>query len=528
MGDLRADLPDGCLFGGPQVVVSSIQTQTAGGDGLGRMSRFNPAMFGILIIDEAHHATADSYRRVLDYYCQNPNLRILGVTATPDRADESALGEIYDSVAFDYGILDAIRDGWLVPVEQQMVNVEGLDYSGIRTTAGDLNGADLAAVLEQEKTLHGIVTPTLDIIGSRRTLVFAASVAQAERLAEVFNRHRSGIAEWICGKTDKIERRRALQRFSDGTVQIMVIVGVLTEGFDNPGVQVVAMARPTESRSLYAQMAGRATRPLDEIAHALNDIPDGNAALRCAMIASSRKPSCLIIDFAGNSGRHKLITTADILAGKASGEAIQRVVDRVRKSGKPMRMDEAVAEEEAKIRVEEQREADMLAAAQRSKFVAKAKWNAQNVDPFDTFQIQPDRTHAHDQGMKLTDGQRNVLLKQKIDPDSMPYRQARQLLTELFRRWDAGLASFGQLKQLRKFDLPANVSRETASQLIDAVAGNGWKRPAEATVTAILNTPADVKPAAPISARIPGACPPPWRSGVPVYELVADADVFAP
>lgn len=529
MGDARADLPTGCLFGGPQVIVSSIQTQTAGGDGLGRMSRFDPLMFGILIIDEAHHATADSYRRVLDYYGQNPNLCILGVTATPDRADETALGQIYESVAFDYEVLDAIRDGWLVPVEQQMVNVEGLDYSGIRTTAGDLNGADLAAVLEEEKALHGIVTPTLDIIGDRRTLVFAASVAQAERLCEVFNRHRKGSAAWICGKTDKVERRKALLRFADNTVQIMVNVGVLTEGYDNPGVQVVVMARPTKSRSLYAQMAGRATRPLDEIASALNDIPGGDAKLRCAMIAASKKPSCLIIDFAGNAGKHKLITSADILGGKASVDALQNVMDRARKSGKPTRMDEAIAEEEQAIRQERQRKADAFAASNRERVTVKAKWNAQNVNPFDTFQIQPGQDRAWDQGKKLTDGQRNVLLKQKIDPDSIPYGQARQLLNELFRRWDAGLASFGQLKQLRKFDLPVDVTREAASQLIDAVAGNGWKRPSDATVTTILNTPPGPKPiAAPISERIPGACPPPWRSGIPVYEPVAETDVFDP
>jgi superfamily II DNA or RNA helicase len=203
MAALRADLHAG-LFASPQVIVSSIQTQAAGGDGGGRMAKFDPMMFGVLIIDESHHATAKSYRRVIDYYRQNPRLKVLGVTATPDRADEEALGQVFEHVAFDYEILDAIRDGWLVPIDQQTVEIEGLDFSNIRTTAGDLNGADLAAVMEAEKPLHGIADATMHIAGDRRTLVFAASVHQAEMLSDIFNRHKPGCSGWVCGKTDKV------------------------------------------------------------------------------------------------------------------------------------------------------------------------------------------------------------------------------------------------------------------------------------------------------------------------------------
>jgi hypothetical protein len=82
-----------------------------------------------VLVHNCHHATAKSYRRVIDYYRQNPNLKVLGVTATPDRADEEALGQVFDQVAFEYDILNAIHDGWLVPIEQQMVEIEGLDFS---------------------------------------------------------------------------------------------------------------------------------------------------------------------------------------------------------------------------------------------------------------------------------------------------------------------------------------------------------------------------------------------------------------
>ncbi|MEI6789327.1 MAG: DEAD/DEAH box helicase family protein, partial [bacterium] len=150
MGDSRADM--GCMFGGPRVVVSTIQTQSSGGDGGGRMTRFDPRLFGVVVVDEGHHSTSPQWRRVLEWYTAgNPDIRVLGVTATPDRADEESLGQVYNTVAFDYEIADAINDGWLLPVVQQMVNVQGLDFSQCRTTAGDLNGADLAKVMEYEE-----------------------------------------------------------------------------------------------------------------------------------------------------------------------------------------------------------------------------------------------------------------------------------------------------------------------------------------------------------------------------------------
>src|SRR5215472_576959 len=330
MGDYKAD---GGLFDSSRVVVSTIQTQCSGGDGGGRMGKFDPQRFGVLIIDEAHHATSPTYRRVIDYYRSNATLKVLGVTATPDRADEEALGQVFQSVAYDYEVQDAIHDGWLVPIEQQMVHVEGLDYSGIRTTAGDLNGGDLAAVMEAEKNLQQMTSASLSIIGQRRALVFTASVKAAELTAEIFNRHRSGMAAWVCGKTDREDRRRTLAEFADGKVQVVCNCGVLTEGFDDPGVEVVIMGRPTKSRSLYSQMVGRSTRPLPGVV----DGPE-TAEARKAAIGASAKPSCLVVDFVGNAGKHKLVTSADILGGKFSEEALERAVARVKIAGGPVNM----------------------------------------------------------------------------------------------------------------------------------------------------------------------------------------------
>lgn len=419
------------------------------------------------------NSTSASYRKVLDWYAQgNPDLHILGVTATPDRADEEALGQVYETVAFDYEITDAIRDGWLVPITQKMVHVEGLDFSACRTTAGDLNGADLARVMEDEKMLHKVVSPAVEIIGNRRTLVFAASVVHAERMAELFNRHRPGMAAWVCGKTDPDERKRILADFAGGRVQVVANCAVLTEGFDNPGVECVIM-KQTKSRSLYAQMCGRAMRPADSIAHDLND--HDNPEARRALIEASSKPMCEIIDFFGVSGRHKLVTSADILGGNVSERVRELATIRAR-TGAPIRMDQAL-EQAAVEEAEEKRIEEERAAARRARLTAKARFTTRTVNPFDVLQVAPAPDRGWDRGKHLSEKQFALLQKQGIDASNMPFAQAKQLLNELFRRWNQGLCTFGQAKILRKRGMSTNCTRDMATRMIDEIARReGWKQ----------------------------------------------------
>ena len=463
MAEMRADH---AMFGKARVVVSSIQTQCAGRNGDTRMKRFDPGEFGLVVADEAHHVTAPTWRRVIEHYGQNPDLKILGVTATPDRHDEEALGQVFDSVAFDYELLDAIRDGWLVPIQQRSVVVDGLDYSSIRTTAGDLNGADLARVMEYEETLHGIAAPTMELAAGRKTLVFAASVAHAERLCEIFNRHRTECARFVTGTTPKDERRGMLADYAAGKFQILVNVGVATEGFDEPGIQVVVMARPTKSRALYAQMAGRGTRPLP----GLVDAHEAADARRVA-IAASAKPACQIIDFVGNSGRHKLITTADILGGNYSDE----VVDRARKAaedanGAPVDMAEALADAEKDLAEERER-------ARRAALRVKARYTSQVVDPFEVFHIEPWRERGWDTGRQPSEKMLALLERNGIDTKGLTFTQAKQLVGEIIHRYEEKRCSFKQARLLSRYGYPTDVPFAEASRLIDALAKNGWKRP---------------------------------------------------
>ena len=453
----------------PPVIVSTVQTQCAGGDGAGRMSKFDPQEFGMVVIDEAHHATSSTYRRCIDWYCQNPNCKVLGVTATPDRADEAALGQVFDAVAYEYQVLDAINNGWLVPIEQQMVTVGSLDFSGIRTTAGDLNQGDLAEVMEDERNLQGIAAPTVEICGEKRAIVFAATVEQAERLAEMLNRYKPDKAAWLCGKTDKDDRRRMLADFKAGKLQFVVNVGVLTEGFDDSGVEVVVMARPTKSRSLYAQMAGRGTRPHDTVAGLLGDLP--TAQERCAMIRNSVKPSCLIVDFCGNSGRHKLCCTADILGGKIDDEVVAEVTRRVKETNGPVDMTEEMRKVKAEIEERKRREAATRAALQ-----ARAEYLTTKIDPFSQWDITPAQERGWDRGKKFSPKQEQVLLERiGVDPKKIPYGQGKQLLDEYFRRIQGGYASLKQAALLKKRGFTMPLRHDQAGRMIGRMRERqGW------------------------------------------------------
>jgi len=453
----------------PSVVVSSVQTQITG-----RMRKFSPDDFTTLVIDEAHHATSKSYRTCVEHYLANPDCRLLGVTATPDRADETALGIVFGSVAYEYSVDQAIRDGWLVPVRQKLVTVGSLDLSQVSTTAGDFNAGELGEILEEERNLHGIASPTIEICGERRAIVFATTVRQAERLAEIINRTKPGKAEWVCGKTPKTDRKTILERFKAGEIQYVVNVGVLTEGFDDAGVEVVVMARPTKSRALYAQMAGRATRPAAEIAGLL-----GESENRRELIAKSSKPSCLIVDFVGNSGRHKLVSAIDILGGKEldpdeeeAKAIVRRKCEESGAEGLDTQEELAKAREEVKHRKAED--------AKRRAFIRiKANFTVVSVDPFNVYDLAPmtvqDRCALDRRTASFK--QRRLCREQiGVDPDRLAYSEVKGLIDAYFGRRERGLATLRQTKFLRRKGVMMPMSFEEASATIGRLMAGRSKR----------------------------------------------------
>lgn len=451
-----------------RLLLSTVQTQIAGMGGDGRMTKFNPDDYSLLVIDEAHHACAKSYRRVIDYYRKNPRLKVLGVTATPDRADEEALGQIFESVAFEYGIKEGIDNGWLVNIEQQSVYVEGLDYSSIRTTAGDLNGAELARILEFEENLHRIANPTVELCEGKKTLVFAASLVQAERLTEIFERYKPGCARWVHGKTPKDERKQLFADYAENKFQYLVNVGVATEGFDDPSIEAVVMARPTKSRSLYAQMVGRGTRPLPHIVDGLETAEERRAA-----IADSYKHSIMVVDFVGNSGRHKLMTSADVLGGNYSDEIVARAKKNAEIKSAEQKLPVDVLDELELAERQLEREKQLAAeAAQRSKLKINAIYSTAAVNPFDRFGIEPQREPAWHRGKMPTEKQIEFLERRGIDTSGLSFTHAGQLI-----EYTKDLCTEKQAKVLRRFGYDTTKMKfSEASELISRIADNGWKK----------------------------------------------------
>ena len=296
------------IWGRPRFVCASIQTLNSVRRGQRRMNKFDWNSFSLLVIDEAHHAVSPSYRRLIDLArTENPDILVLGVTATPDRLDKQGMNKVFTKVAYKYEMLQAINDGYLCPISQRLVTVKSLDFSDVKTAQGDLSIGDLDRVMRYEKNLHGVVMPTLEISGDRQTLIFASSIKHAERMAEIINRHKPDQAVIITGKLEADERAARFERFKTGDAQYLVNVQVATEGWDCPPVSCIAIARPTKSRALYTQMVGRGTRPIVPVTAST---ADG----RKAQIRESNKPNCIVLDFVGNSAKHQLVSAFDLVA----------------------------------------------------------------------------------------------------------------------------------------------------------------------------------------------------------------------
>lgn len=452
------------------VVVGSIQTQIAGANGFRRMDRFDPAQFGLVIVDEAHHAPAASYRHVLDYYRRNPKLKVLGVTATPDRADEQALGQVFDSVAYDYELQAAIDDGWVVPIKQAFAMIESLDFSHCKSRDGDINGAELARELEYEGPLHEVATAAIEHATDRKTLIFGARIQHVIRLSEILNRHRPGCSTYLVDRMNRDDRAASLAAYRAGEHQFLVNCGIASEGFDIPDIGCVVQARPTKSRALYAQQAGRGTRTLPGTVDGIDTADERRAA-----IAASDKPDLLILDLVGNSGRHRLVTSLDILGGRYEDDVIDLAIREAQKGQGPFDPLEALhaAEREAQRLA---READ----EKRRRFIqAKGKTKLTWRDPFDVFDMTPNRVPGWHKGRPPSDRQRAFLEKRRVEEkvlDGLDFTRASQLIGKLMDRQDRGLCTYRQAKTLRKFGKnPTDMSFAEASQTLDQLIGGKRK-----------------------------------------------------
>lgn len=477
MGEHKATMERDMFHPRDSIIVSTVQTHTAGGDGAGRIGKFDPADFVILIIDEAHRAISPSYRRVVDYYLTNPNLIVLGVTATPDRADEKAMGQMFETVAFDYDINYGRQNGWLVELDAMQVHIEDLDFSSVKANSDDLNSSDLSRVMTMEKPLYGIVDATLSLVGNKKGIGFSPSVAHAKMTCDIFNRYNPGSAAFISGATDKDERNMINAQFAEGKIRWIWNCGTHTEGFDDPGVEVI-IPKPTKSRALYEQMIGRGTRPLEAIAGRLGNMP--HRMLRREVINRSGKASCTVLDFYGNSGRHKLVTVFDILGGDMTQEAVDASIELARRTGnKPVRVGKTLEEEEKRqAEIKARKEAE---AAKKAGIKVKATFKTTKVDPFNLMDVKPVVSRGWHEGKKLTDRQKQVLINAKFDPDKMEYARAAQLVGIILDRYRSNKCSLAQVDLMVKCGWDKaevkEYSREQARFALDAAKANSYRKP---------------------------------------------------
>jgi superfamily II DNA or RNA helicase len=482
------DRANASLFGArAKVVIGTVQTQYSGKGGDGRMTDFDPMDFATLIVDEAHHYIAPSYKRVVEHYKRNPNLRVLGITATPDRADKLAMGRLFDVAPYNFGIRAGVDHGWLVPIDQWTGTLTEMDLSEVGTVAGDLNAEQLAQVMEKHGNCFGVADHTIRRAKGRRTLLFAASVNHAKMLAAILNDRQPDSARYVYEKTGRDERKQMFDDFKRGKFQYLANVGIATEGFNDPGIEVVVVARPTKSRSLYTQMAGRGTRPLPFVVDQWEDAEDRRVA-----IAESAKPACELVDFVGNAGKHKLVNAADILGGDYDSEVVARVKAKCADAKEAQNITEQLEMEWARLQ-QEREAAERLEASRVARLRVKSECDFRQVDPFSAagdYGLTNTRNVPTDRSRRPTPKQLEFLDKfgpKNCAPDELSMGEAGALIATIRERWDKGLCSIDQSKLLKRNGLPEMVPKETAKAWIDRIAASGWRVPTDVRAQALAH-----------------------------------------
>ena len=244
------------------VVIASVPT--LGRESSSRIEKYPKNYFKTIVVDEAHHAAAPSYRRILDYF--TPEL-LLGVTATPQRSDSVRLIDVFQEIVYYKSIQDLIKEGWLSPLVGYRVKTS-TDISDVEIQNGEYKQDQLIEAIDNPGRNNSIVTAYNDLANAKKTVVFAAGVDHAGHLEEAFRKNGSSV-RIIIGTTPEEERRQILSDFKSGAVTVLVNVGVLTEGFDEPSIEAIILAKPTRSSLLYTQIVGRGTRLFEGKEHCM-------------------------------------------------------------------------------------------------------------------------------------------------------------------------------------------------------------------------------------------------------------------
>ena len=430
-----------CLGSWFRITVGSVQSMMRES----RLSRFPDDYFDTIIIDEAHHCISDSYQRVLHHF---PEAKVLGVTATPDRGDMKNLGQVFESLAYEYTLPRAIKEGYLSPIKAVTIPLQ-VDLTGVGVQSGDFKAGDLGTALDPY--LEGIATEMEKYCREKKTVVFLPLVKTSQKFRDILNAHGFQAAE-VNGESQ--DRTEVLQEFADGRYNVLCNSMLLTEGWDCPSVDCIVVLRPTKVRSLYCQMVGRGTR------------------------LSSGKDHLLLLDFLWHTERHELCHPAHLIC--ESEEVARQMTENLEKdAGCPVDIEEA--EQTASEDVVAQREealAQKLAEMKRRK--------RKLVDPLQfemSIQAEDLAGYVPAFGWEMappSEKQKQTLEKLGILPDEIDNAgKASKLLDRLDKRRQANLTTPKQIRFLegKGFQHVGTWSFDSARKLIDRIAGNGWKVP---------------------------------------------------
>ena len=443
-----------CLNTWFRVVVGSVQTlqRTA------RLERFPHDYFGTIIIDEAHHAITDGYRRILDYF---GSAKVLGVTATPDRGDMRNLGEVFDSLAFEYKLTDAIKEGYLCRIMAQTIPLK-LDISSVTMSGGDYAVGDLGTALDPY--LEQIAAEMAQRCKGRKTVVFLPLIKTSQKFRDLLNSHGFRAAEVNGQSTD---RKEVLADFDAGKYNVLCNSMLLTEGWDCPSVDCVVVLRPTKVRSLYSQMVGRGTR------------------------LSPGKSDLLLLDFLWMTDKHELCRPADLVCEDRA--VARQMTENLAQTGCPEDIEKAAVQASEDV------------VAQREEALAKQleeqrRKKARLVDPLQyemSIQAEDLAGYVPVFGWEAgppTEQQAAALEKLGILPDAVESAgKASLLLDRLHKRRDEGLTTPKQIRCLEKYGFQhvGRWSFEQAKHMIDRIAASGWRGVPKGVTPSTYTPPAE-------------------------------------
>ncbi len=432
-----------CLGSWFRVVVGSVQTLMR----QKRLDQFPEDFFDTIIIDEAHHCISDSYQKVLKHF---PDAQILGVTATPDRGDMQNLGQFFESLAYEYTLPKAIKEGYLTPIKALTIPLK-IDMSSVSVQTGDFKASDIGTALDPY--LEGIAEEMKKYCSDKKTVVFLPLVKTSQKFRDLLNEHGFQAAEVNGNSQDRAE---ILADFETGKYNVLCNSMLLTEGWDCPSVDCIVVLRPTKVRSLYCQMVGRGTRLFPG------------------------KDHLLLLDFLWHTERHELCHPASLIC--SNEEVAQKMTENLEEAaGCPIDIEDA--EQKASEDVVAQREealAKQLAEMKRRK--------KKLVDPLQfemSIQAEDLSGYVPAFGWEMgppSDKQKSTLEKLGILPDQIENAgKAAKLLDRLDKRRNEGLTTPKQIRFLegRGFQHVGTWQFDTARKLIDRIAANGWRIPSD-------------------------------------------------